>query len=84
MAWKNEEENRLIEYGIELGRIIRLDYVSRVTLQKLVRDSRALLFPSLTEGFGLPVLEAMALGAPVLTSGEDALPEVAGGCNAYG
>ncbi|EFG85782.1 glycosyltransferase family 4 protein [Novacetimonas hansenii] len=78
MAWKNEEDNRLIEYGIELGRIIRLDYVSRATLQKLVSSSRALLFPSLTEGFGLPVLEAMALGAPVLTSKEGALPEVAG------
>ncbi|HZU91329.1 MAG TPA: glycosyltransferase, partial [Stellaceae bacterium] len=38
----------------------------------------AVVFPSLYEGFGLPVLEAMALGAPVVASCESALPEIAG------
>ena len=44
----------------------------------LIRGARALLFPSLYEGFGLPVLEAMALGAPVMTSNVSSLPELAG------
>jgi len=44
----------------------------------LIRGARATLFPSLYEGFGLPVLESMLLGTPVLTSTEGSLPEVAG------
>jgi glycosyltransferase involved in cell wall biosynthesis len=44
----------------------------------LIRGARAVLFPSLYEGFGLPVLEAMALSTAVLTSTGGALPEVAG------
>jgi len=44
----------------------------------LIRGARAMVFPSLYEGFGLPVLEAMSLGTPVLTSREGALPEIAG------
>ncbi|MCR8704439.1 glycosyltransferase, partial [Weissella cibaria] len=48
------------------------------TLVSLIRGARAVLFPSLYEGFGLPVLEAMSLGTPVLTSDQGSLPEVAG------
>jgi glycosyltransferase involved in cell wall biosynthesis len=44
----------------------------------MVRGAKAVLFPSLYEGFGLPVLEAMQLGTPVLTSTSSSLPEVAG------
>ena len=47
-------------------------------LQALYRDAVALLFPSLDEGFGLPILEAMQSGTPVLTSDRAAMPEVAG------
>ncbi|MFS3137436.1 glycosyltransferase family 4 protein [Gluconacetobacter sacchari] len=78
MAWKSEEASQMIDYGVSIGRIVRLDYVSRATLDMLMAHARAVLFPSLTEGFGLPVLEAMALGTPVLTSREAALPEVTG------
>jgi alpha-1,3-rhamnosyl/mannosyltransferase len=44
----------------------------------LVSLARALVFPSLHEGFGLPVLEAFAAGVPVITSSTTSLPEVAG------
>jgi glycosyltransferase involved in cell wall biosynthesis len=47
-------------------------------LASLVRGAKALLFPSLYEGFGLPVLEAMTMGTAVLTSTAGSLPEVAG------
>ena len=60
------------------GRIRRYDYVPLATLVSLIRGARATLFPSLYEGFGLPVLESMLLGAPVITSTEGSLPEVAG------
>ena len=45
---------------------------------RLYRGALALVFPSLLEGFGLPVLEAMAMGTPVITSTRSSLPEVAG------
>lgn len=60
-------------------RVIRLPYVDRATLLGLIQNARALVFPSLAEGFGLPVIEAMALGTPVLTSNRGALAEVSGG-----
>jgi glycosyltransferase involved in cell wall biosynthesis len=60
------------------GRIRRLGYVDAQTRAKLYRTAAALAFPSLDEGFGLPVVEAMACGLPVLTSNRSALPEVAG------
>jgi glycosyltransferase involved in cell wall biosynthesis len=59
-------------------RVILLDYAPFRLLVSLVRGARALLFPSLYEGFGLPVLEAMHLGTPVMTSRVSSLPEVAG------
>ncbi len=79
-AWKSEGELRLLQDGAAgaRGRVRQFDYVPRAWLAGLVRGARAVVFPSLYEGFGLPVLEAMQLGAPVLTSTESSLPEVAG------
>jgi len=53
--------------------------VSRAELVQLYRSAAALVFPSLYEGFGMPVLEAMACGCPVACSRAAALPEIAGG-----
>jgi glycosyltransferase involved in cell wall biosynthesis len=55
-----------------------LDYVPYSQLPTLINQAIALVFPSLWEGFGLPVLEAMACGTPVITSNLSSLPEVAG------
>lgn len=59
-------------------RVRRLDYLPFAQLVALIRGARALLFPSLYEGFGLPVLEAMTLGTPVMTSNAGALAEISG------
>ncbi len=53
-------------------------YLSRPDLERLYARASIFAFPSLDEGFGLPVLEAMARGIPVVTSNRSALPEVAG------
>lgn len=55
-----------------------LGYIPDEDLPALYSGARAFLFPSLFEGFGLPILEAMAVGCPVLTSNISSLPEVAG------
>ena len=60
------------------GRIRRHEYLPFEHLMLLLRGARALVFPSLYEGFGLPVLEAMLMGVPVITSNSSSLPEVAG------
>lgn len=59
-------------------RVRRLPYVPTATLYTLIRGARAVLFPSLYEGFGLPILEAMLLGTPTITSNTSSLPEIAG------
>jgi alpha-1,3-rhamnosyl/mannosyltransferase len=59
-------------------RVLLLGYVAREDLPALYGAATAFLFPSLVEGFGIPPLEAMASGCPVLTSTAPALPEVVG------
>jgi glycosyltransferase involved in cell wall biosynthesis len=57
---------------------VDLGFVSEDDLRALYAESAVFLFPSLYEGFGLPVLEAMAAGVPVVSSDRGALPEVMG------
>ncbi len=59
--------------------VIRMPYLDRDDMLALIAQARALLMPSLAEGFGLPVAEALALGTPVVTSRGGALGETAGG-----
>ncbi|MBK1970583.1 glycosyltransferase family 4 protein [Brevundimonas diminuta] len=77
--WLQEYEVGLLNAHLEQQpdtRIVRLDFLPRTSLDRLIRGARATLFPSLYEGFGLPVLESMALGVPVLGSYEGAVAEV--------
>ncbi len=60
------------------GRVVLTGYVSEPDKRALLAGAAALAFPSLYEGFGFPVLEAMAAGTPVLTSDVSSLPEIAG------
>ena len=63
--------------------VVRPGYLSRADAILLLRGARACVYPSLYEGFGLPVLEAMAARTPVITSNVSALPEVAGDAALY-
>ena len=57
-----------------------LGFVNDADLPALYRAARVFAFPSIYEGFGLPVLEAMAAGTPVVTSNASSIPEVVGEC----
>ena len=70
--------SKLIESLNLQSRIVFLGYIPESDLPSVFRGSLGLAFPSLYEGFGLPVVEAMACGIPVLTSNTTSLPEVAG------
>lgn len=82
-GWLHEPETSLLKQ-VERDRrpiaeqIRQYEYTSLPLLISLIRGARAVLFPSLYEGFGLPVLEAMTLSTAVLTSDSGALAEVAG------
>jgi glycosyltransferase involved in cell wall biosynthesis len=60
------------------GKVVMTGYVSEKQKVALLSGAEALVYPSVYEGFGMPVLEAMACGTPVLTSNVSSLPEVAG------
>lgn len=68
---------QIAELGL-VDRVKFLGYVPYAELPKLINQAIALVFPSLWEGFGLPVLEAMACGTPVIASNLSSLPEVVG------
>ncbi len=72
------EELRAVEESPARSRIDVLGYVSSTQLDALYNRASIFAFPSLDEGFGMPILEAMAHGVPVLTSNCSAMPEVAG------
>ncbi|MEI8097599.1 MAG: glycosyltransferase family 1 protein [Sediminibacterium sp.] len=58
--------------------VVMLNYVSEQTLTQLTASAYALVYPSFFEGFGLPILEAMQSGVPVITSNTSSMPEIAG------
>jgi glycosyltransferase involved in cell wall biosynthesis len=62
-----------------MDKVLFTSYVSEPELDELFRMADLLIYPSLYEGFGIPVIEAMNAGLPVITSNSSALPEVAGG-----
>lgn len=59
-------------------RVRFLGFIEEVDLPKLYKGAHATMFVSLMEGFGLPIIESMASGTPVLTSTTSSLPEIAG------
>lgn len=77
-GWKSESILQCIEHSPSQRSIRVLRRVPREDLAALYAHAEAFVLPSLSEGFGMPVLEAMAAGTPVITSKTSSLPEVAG------
>jgi glycosyltransferase involved in cell wall biosynthesis len=67
----------------EVGGVVELGHVDDALLAQLYRECAVLAFPSRYEGFGLPVLEAMSYGAPVVASNASAIPETGGDAACY-
>lgn len=77
-GWDFQNVNSLVTSLGLANRVHFLGYVSDEMLNALYKRATLFIYPSLFEGFGLPVLEAMASGCPVITSDRSSLPEVAG------
>lgn len=74
--------NHAKEFGLN-GKILLTGYVDDRKLVELYQKARCLFFPSLYEGFGLPLLEGLACGLPVAASNTSSLPEVGGDFSVY-
>jgi alpha-1,3-rhamnosyl/mannosyltransferase len=77
-GWRDAPDLRALRDSPVADRIVAPGWVSDEDLVALMRGAAAVLVPSLYEGFGLPALEAMACGAPVVAADRTALPEVVG------
>lgn len=71
-SWRNHA----LACGIEPDRLILTGYIGDDVLHRLYQAARLFVFPSLYEGFGLPVAEAIACGCPAITSNSSSLPEI--------
>jgi alpha-1,3-rhamnosyl/mannosyltransferase len=77
-GWNTSALERQIEPLVAAGEIRQLGYLPRADLAAVIAGATALVYPSIYEGFGLPPLEAMACGVPVIVSNVSSLPEVVG------
>ncbi len=78
VGWIKETVLELREKSKYFEDVIYLGYVKREDMPALYSGARVFVYPSLYEGFGLPILEALACGTPVVTSNNSSLPEVGG------
>jgi glycosyltransferase involved in cell wall biosynthesis len=78
LGWACEPFEEALRASSVANRIQHLGFVTDAERQALLAGAAVLVYPSLYEGFGLPVLEGMAMGTPVVTSNVSSLPEVAG------
>ncbi len=86
-GWGESVDALLERHGLhgafEAERIVFPGFVSEAAKHRLLAHARLLIYPSLFEGFGLPVLEALAYGTPCLTTRSSSLPEVGGTVCSY-
>ena len=77
-GWGSAETSELVQdLGLQQN-VVLLDHIGDCVLEQVYQHAMALVMPSLYEGFGLPILEAMSHGVPVITGNCSAMPEVAG------
>ena len=81
-----ELEKLLTEIGDKslINRIILTGYVTNTDLPAIYSQCEVFLYPSLRESFGIPMLEAMACGVPVIASNQTSLPEIIGDAGSKG
>jgi glycosyltransferase involved in cell wall biosynthesis len=79
IGWKSDE----IVRRLKTPRVAHLDYVKPAQLATAYRNADVFVFPSIYEGFGFPVLEAMAHGVPVIAARSSSLPEIGGDAALY-
>lgn len=82
-GWRNKSIHNILSKTPIANNITHLGYVNDNELCELYRSCAAVIFPSLYEGFGLPVLEALAQKTPVLTTKDSAMEEIAGDFAVY-
>ena len=83
IGWKCEDILKTIDNAIHKDQIIMPGYISDNDKQYLLSNAKAFLYPSIYEGFGLPILEAFNYGLPVITANNSSLPEVGGDAAFY-
>jgi glycosyltransferase involved in cell wall biosynthesis len=86
-AWGNSFasliEAKSLQGAVASGRIVFTSFVDEAFRTALLVGAAGLIYPSVFEGFGLPLLEAMATGTPVVSSMSSSMPEVVGDCGYY-
>lgn len=83
IGWKSEDVVARLERSRWRDDIVHLDYLKREQLTTAYRQAELFVFPSLYEGFGFPLLEAMAYGVPTIAAKSSSLPEVGGDAALY-
>ncbi|RTL50026.1 MAG: glycosyltransferase [Sphingobacteriales bacterium] len=78
LAWQYNDIMEKLDSYKHRDDVVLLDYVSDAVLQPIMAAAYALIYPSFFEGFGVPVIEAMQSGTPVICSNTGSLPEIAG------
>jgi len=76
--WWSKEMNKTYQKNNFKNDILFTGYLQEKTLPKVLGSAKGLCFPSLFEGFGLPIVEAMKCGVPVITSNTTSMPEICG------
>ena len=77
-AWKSQEIDKLLESSSAKEKVVWLPYADDVVLRQILQKALGLVYISHYEGFGLPVLEAMSCGVPVITSANSSMSEIGG------
>lgn len=82
-GWASDDVMKAIEESSFSKDIIVTGFVSNIEREILYRESSCMVFPSILEGFGLPILEAMSVGTPTVLSNTSSLPEIGGEAALY-